>query len=447
MRTAGSVETGRHPVRVAAAADGRTVWVGNDGDDTVVALDTRSLATVARFDVGPGHKELAFAEGGRTLVATAAGSPHAVLVDVAALARKGEVDVGRGVTALAAGDQAAVAANGAGELVLVSTRTLSAVARAAFAPRVAAVRFDPSGRWAFAAAPAVGRVAIVDASSGRLRHDLDGFAEPDGLAFTASYAYVHNARSTKVSLVRLDSLGKAAPPAVSDVEIAQQASGQDEASAGAPVIVPNPEGDSVTVAAAADQALYQYREGMMAPVGTHKNYGRRPQSAMVLDRSLAEVRPGVYATTVRVRDPGRFDVQFLSDRPRALACLEVAVAGSAPADRAPAALVELAPEFDPARHLVAGREAHLAFRASRRGGGALAGDATVLLVRMPGVWQWRGPARRLGPGRYEVAVAPPAPGQYKLLVAFEADGVPVGALDPITLGVEAAAPVALEGQR
>ena len=42
------------------------------------------------------------------------------------------------------------------------------------------------------------------------------------------------------------------------------------------------------VANAADQAVYYYREGMAAPMGTFKTYSCEPLAVMVVDRSLRE---------------------------------------------------------------------------------------------------------------------------------------------------------------
>jgi hypothetical protein len=122
---------------------------------------------------------------------------------------------------------------------------------------------------------------------------------------------------------------------------------------GAPAIAPAADGDGVMIAGGADRAVYHYREGMSAPAATHPNYGRRPLSVMVLDRSLSETAPGVYSTTVRLKDPGVYAVLFLLDEPRIAECLEARV--EAPAAGASDAGAPADAAVEP--HLAGGAEA------------------------------------------------------------------------------------------
>ena len=45
--------------------------------------------------------------------------------------------------------------------------------------------------------------------------------------------------------------------------------------------------------------------------GTFSSYGREPRAALIEDRSLKEVQPGVYTTTVQLGDEGVYDVELL----------------------------------------------------------------------------------------------------------------------------------------
>ena len=38
----------------------------------------------------------------------------------------------------------------------------------------------------------------------------------------------------------------------------------------------------------ADQAIYYYMEGMLAPMGSFNNYRREPKAVLIVDRSLRE---------------------------------------------------------------------------------------------------------------------------------------------------------------
>ena len=72
-----------------------------------------------------------------------------------------------------------------------------------------------------------------------------------------------------------------------------------------------------------DRAIYYYKEGMAAPMGTFTNYKREPMAVQVVDRSLHEARltPGVYETVAKLGKPGVYDVIFFSTRPRSSTAL------------------------------------------------------------------------------------------------------------------------------
>ncbi len=71
-----------------------------------------------------------------------------------------------------------------------------------------------------------------------------------------------------------------------------------------------------------DKVLYYYSEGMAAPMGNFQNYRREPLAVMVVDRSLREIKPGIYSTTIKLPASGRYDVAFLNDSPRVSHCFE-----------------------------------------------------------------------------------------------------------------------------
>jgi hypothetical protein len=310
-------------------------------------------------------------------------------------------------------------------------------ARVAGAPGLVALRFEPGGRWAFAVNRQEGTVSVLDASTGKQAHRLEGFAAPDAITFSNRYAYVRNTQSNKVGLIDLHPLGRTdVGPSVAEVEMTQTPAGvADDLSS---PIAANPDGSSVMVVGGEDRAVYYYREGMMAPMGTHKNYGRRPRSALILDRSLAETAPGVYTTTVRLPNPGRYQVAMLLDSPRVATCMPVTVEGKAQDDdAAPAARVKLTARFDEKQFLTAGQPATLRFQATdaQTHKPIESGEVNAVFVRMPGTWQWRGSPRHVGGGEWQVDVTPPSPGQYKLVVGVDSHGAPVGSLSAFTLGV------------
>jgi YVTN family beta-propeller protein len=435
-----NIEVGSKPARLALAPDGRTLWVGNDGDGTVTVIDHRTRQVLATVAVGEGHHEFAFAEGGRTVWVTSVDSDTAAVIDTTTFQRVERVPVGRGAVAIAASElaRAVYVANGrTGEVVVGSTRTLEVTSRVPLADGLSALRFDPSGRWAFAVNGSRGEVTVLDSSSARARTVLTGFASPDEVSFTDAYAYVRSTRDARLSLVKLAALAQPGNPGVVDVQVGQKAPVDSRGLGSASPLVPVPEGDGVIVSNPADKALYFYREGMMAPMGTLLNYGREPRAVLVLNQSLEEVRPGVYSTQVRVKEPGTYDVAFLLDSPRIVTCFEQKVEPSARHSLKPAHRVEVTPSFDASVRLAAGQEHSLRFRVVDAGSDkpVQAAEISVLLFKGPGSWQWRGSPRAVSQDEFEITFRPPEPGEFKFLAGVESRGVPLGSFRPITLGV------------
>lgn len=434
-----NIAVGRDPSRVAIAPDGRTVWVGNDGDGTVSVLDARSGEPLKTLDAGPGHHEIAFVGGGAAVWITSSRGSAVTVVDGAALSPIAEIPVGEGASAIAGSDAAAVVhvANAArGEVMVLDAARRAVIGRVPLRPGLGALAFDPRGRFSFALNPAADEVAILDAATGAAAHTLRGLAAPDAVIFTEAFAYIRNRGAPRVSLVDRAALGGASPPPVVHVAVGQGAPGGGEA---APM-APNPEGRGAIIASPADRALYYYAEGMMAPLGSIPSYGRAPKGVFVEDRSLKEVRPGVYSTVVRLGPAGPHDVAILLDRPRAAICLTSNVApppGGAGA-RSPDGIT-WEPLFDPDLWLPAGAPATLRFRAS-----AAAGDPRgpldpkemeIMIVRFPAGYRWSGAPRAEEDGALSVTFTPPAAGQYRLLVAAPGRGAPLGASAPVALRV------------
>lgn len=75
-----------------------------------------------------------------------------------------------------------------------------------------------------------------------------------------------------------------------------------------------------------DNTTYFYAEGMNAPMSGYNNRGHQARAAIVIDRSLREVAPGVYGSTVKLPAAGTFDVAFLLNQPQIIHCFSTEVA-------------------------------------------------------------------------------------------------------------------------
>ncbi|MDB5819177.1 MAG: hypothetical protein JWQ11_2817, partial [Rhizobacter sp.] len=179
--------------------------------------------------------------------------------------------------------------------------------------------FD-GGRYALWVDAGHGRAGVVDLASGRSFASTAVIGRPDGIVFTDGFAYVHDTATARASLLSLADLrnGNVKPVDVS-LGTAQRA-----ASAGVSV-APDPDGHGVLVASAVDGVVYQYSEGMMAPIGSFSNYRRSALGVMVLDTSLTEVGPGRYRAMLRNERGGAHELVLSGVGPRMAVCAAVSL--------------------------------------------------------------------------------------------------------------------------
>ncbi|ADO72394.1 YncE family protein [Stigmatella aurantiaca] len=442
-----NVHVGKKPGRMAVSPDGRTVWVANEGDGTVSVIDTASYQVLRTLEVGGGGHAFSFSEGGRTAWVSSSEGEALVAVDVASLEETGRVEVGVGVGSIAYSEVAKAlyaVQERTHEALVVDPHRREVARRIPLAPSPGMLRFDNSGRWAFVLYPHGDRVDVLDAASTQLAYTLTGFAAPDQLVFTNAYAYVRNTEDARLSLIELASLEKEdGKPSIAHVVMGQKKPSESRGLGRSAPIAAMPEGNSVIVAGTADRALFLYSEGMMAPRGTHLNYGREPKAVLVLDRSLHEVEPGVFTSEAVVRENGLHDVYFLLESPRTLACLEWEVRGIPEDVSASRKLpLTLTPEFNPTAPLPPRALTSLRFRLSPLSDAkdtrpVQPEEVQVLMFRPPsGHWLQRPTPRLVEPGLFEVEVSPPEPGQYQFLVSVENRGAPFGVLPHFTLRVQ-----------
>jgi hypothetical protein len=185
-------------------------------------------------------------------------------------------------------------------------------------------------------------------------------------------------------------------------------------------IVRAPEPGGMLVANAADGAIYYYREGMAAPMGSFQDYGGHPRAVLVVDRSLKERTPGSYETVARMPLPGRYRLVFFLDTPRTVHCFDVTVAADPvlAAKRLRERPFDVAPQIA-SRTVTARQAAHLRFRitdpTTHKPVDGLS-DVQVMAYLSSGSWQSRLPARFVGDGIYEADFLAPGAGSYHVAV-------------------------------
>jgi YVTN family beta-propeller protein len=327
FRLLGNVATGSEPMRLALQADGRYLWVGSDAKDAaqsgVTVIDTESMKPVGRVITGRGHHEIAFSGDGRLAFVSNRDEGTVSAIDIATLRKVKDLKTGPLPLAMAWSplSQSIYVADGkAGTVAVIDPSRLEVVARIPVKPGLGPMRFSQDGRWGFVVNPAERSVFVVDAAENRLAHTIPLDGKPYQVALTRAFAYLRLLDSEQVKMVNLLSLGAGkkpivqtfgagtgAPMAAGELSLADTIS---PASTDAAVFVVNP----------ADSNTFFYMEGMNAPMGSYGGYGHTVTAATVVDRSLKEVEPGVYAGKVKIPMPGRYDVAFLLDNPRVLHC-------------------------------------------------------------------------------------------------------------------------------
>ena len=428
------IPVGPRPRRLGLQPDGQYLWVawdgaGPDAPSGVTAIDARDLSKVADVVTGRGGHDLAFSDDSRFVFVTNEGDGTVSVVDVGRLAKLRDVPLGARPVSLDWSIQAKAAYVTAadGDIVAIDPARAEPAARLATSPGLGAIRFAPGGRLAFAVHPAKNQVHILDAMSNRIVQTADVEAEPDQVAFSDELAYVRHRGSEIVLMIPLKTVGEPGRPVpVVDFPGGEHPPGRTPRPTPAAGIVAAPGGHpSVLVANPEDGAIYYYKEGMAAPMGHFRNYGRNPRAVLVVDRSLRETRPGTYETIASPGMAGEYELALFLDSPRIAHCFPIQVAEDPvlAADRKLPLELRLHTE----RTEVAVGEPvtvrlQVADPATHAPQPGL--DVRVLTFLSPGTWQQRQWARDLGEGAYEIRFQPPEAGVYFVFVEVGSAGMP-----------------------
>lgn len=428
------IAVGPRPTRVALQPDGARLWVTLEGDPQAgaAAIDTSRLTVAATLPAGRGRHELVLSDDNRFAYVTAALDQTLSVIDAARLVRVAEVPLGISPTSAAFSPLAQavyVAGEEAGIVVAVGGEGPQVLARMEADPGLGQIRFAPGGRLGFVVNPRTDRIHVVDAARNRIVQTGTLPNGPDQVTFSQHLAYVRLRRSDIVLMIPLDEVGEEGRPVpVVDFPGGRHPLGAWKRPSPADSIVRAPGANAVLVANPADKAIYFYKEGMAAPMGSFQNYSREPRAVLVVDRSLKEAKPGSYETVARLPRPGRYQVAFFLDSPRAVHCFPLTVtadpaAEERRAEQRPAQVESLVED----RAVRPGEKVRLRFRFSDpRTGEPKDGleDVTVLLYTAASHRQWREAARPVGEGIYEAEVALPTAGSYHVAVSSRSMNLP-----------------------
>ena len=455
------------PGRVALQPDGHYLWVATNGVDSgVTVIEAESLDIAAEIPTGSGTHELAFDPDDRHAFVTNSESGTVTIVDVASLKIKSVIETGRRPVSIAWGKRAnqvyvthassdgIASFNVRGRITqriavpppktnISNDQGVLSTEVQGQGPALGEIRFEPKGRFAFVVDSQNDRILIVDSSIAQVVREAPVQLHPHQIAFSDELAYVRHLGSEIVQMIPLKDLGERGH-AVSLVEFpgGQKRPNEGLLSSLAPAIVQAPGANAVLVANPADRAVYFYKEGMAAPMGSFTNYGQEPRAVLAVDRSLKErFGEGVYETTARLSQPGRYDVVFLLDTPRVVHAFLIDVHEN---PQRVAAIKRERLEIRTSVNgdsVVAGKPVDVAFSVERGDqpvASEVLGRCNVRVMLAPGVWHSKLKLNSVKGGEGTLTFIPPRQGTYYLYLQSPELGLSDGRQHSAVLQVAAA---------
>jgi DNA-binding beta-propeller fold protein YncE len=418
------IDTGIKPARIMVQPDQQYVWVANEGGVTII--DRANLKVAAKILTGAGRHDIVVSSDNRFAFVSNSESGTVSIIDIRKLEKLHDVKVGPEPASLAVSELSKavyVASEGDGTVTVIEEQSHQVLAQMKTKPGAHSIRFAPGGRFGFVVNTTENAVHIFDAASNGMLHEVNIVKAPDQIMFSNAFAFVRSLATENVYMLRLGKIDKEVD--VTEFPGGQVAPGQGSTPVRADAIVLAPEGNAVIVANPVDKVLYYYTEGMAAPMGNFQNYRREPLAAMVVDRSLREVKPGVYSTTIKLPASGRYDVAFLNDSPRVSHCFNLSAETNPILKEKQAVALGIEHQVKE-KKLAVHQDFTFRFKLIDTATGDPKSDlkdVRVLTFLSPGVWQRRDIATSIGNGVYEIKINVPEAGVYMLFVESPSMGV------------------------
>jgi hypothetical protein len=211
----------------------------------------------------------------------------------------------------------------AGDLLFVdATNTQNPVVatQVSLGAAATALTLIDKGRFALALLPTQKSVAIIDIAKAQVLQRVEVIADASQIALSPNFAYVHSAARAQASLL---SLADVRTGSVKPIHIATGAPNSINPIANiiSPLLHTTPDSMSMLIANPQDGQIYQYAEGMMAPVGSFSNYKRSATAMLVLNNGFEALGSGRYRTTVRYTQGGAYELVLSGVQPRFANCL------------------------------------------------------------------------------------------------------------------------------
>ncbi len=424
-----NIDAGEQPMRAELQGDGRYLWVGNNArkpeESGVSVIDTERLERVAFIATGKGHHEIAFSDDDRLAFVTNRDGGTVSVIDVATLEKVKQIETGEKPISVAFSplSQALYVTDGKdGRISIIDPGALEIRARIQAEPGLGPLRFSKDGRWGLVVNPAENKVFVIDASSDRLAHVIRVGQQPYQVTFTRGFGYVRSLGTQDVGLIPVSELDGETTPPVTYIPAGQRPPGVAADISIADSMVPAvKEAAAAYIVNQAEGTVSYYMEGMGAPMGSFRNYGHQARAIAIVDRSLAEIEPGVYAGRVKIPVEGVYDVAFMMDTPLFIHCFSAEVAPN-PAIRSTKS--KMAVEYEIAdRRVPVGGSTTIKVKLTDPASGKPppeTADLSVLYYRSDGRGRQVVPARALGKGVYEATVKVDTLATYYVFVGSRA---------------------------
>ncbi|WP_291196724.1 YncE family protein [Hyphomonas sp.] len=442
FRIGKTVKVGERPSRIMVQPDGRYAWVGTTGAKPgVTVVDTEKQEVKAHIETGKGHHELVVTSDNRFALVSNRDDRTVSLINVRQLKKTKDFEL-KGIPislAYSALSQAAYVADGeTGEVLVLDPASGKVRATIPLEPGLGPMRITPDGRYGFVVNPAKDAVFVFDTANNTQVHRIDIKGEPFQIVFSRAYGFVRSLSNNTVSMIRLADIGGTGQVTVSHFEAG------DRPPKDSPFLLPSDlfatavTEASTIVVSPGDANVFYYMEGMNAPMGSFGNYGHRPLSAIVADRTIKEAAPGEYISTVKIPSDGNYQMILTLDSPQLIECFDFAAAinPNLARDELP---LRIAYETRGGTLTPTGQEAKIRFTlndTAKNGAPYSGDDVTVLTFRAPGQDRTEHKVKSLGDGKFEFAFTPNNSGAYYIYPSVRSQGLDYSKLAFITIIVQ-----------
>ncbi|MFN7163973.1 MAG: YncE family protein [Hyphomonas sp.] len=442
FRLTNTVKVGDRPTRITVQPDGRYAWVGTTGAKPgVTVLDTEKQQVEAHIETGKGHHEMVVTSDNRFALVSNRDDRSVSLINVRQLKKTKDFELRGTPISLAYSplSEAAYVADGeTGEVLVIDPGAGKVRATIPLEPGLGPMRITPDGRFGFVVNPAQNAVFVFDTANNRQVHRIDVEGEPFQVVFSRSFGFVRGLSTNTVSMIRLADIGGAGPVTVTHFEAGDRPPKDSPQLLPADLFATAVTEASTIIVSPGDANVFYYMEGMNAPMGSFGNYGHRPMSAIVADRTIKEAAPGEYVSTVKIPADGSYQFILTLDSPQMIQCFDFAAAVNPNLARDELPL-RIAYETRGGMLTQTGKEAKVRFTLNdTANGGAPYGrdDVTVLTFRSPGQDRTEHKVKALGNGQFEFAFTPNTSGAYYIYPSVRSLGLDYSKLPFITVIVQ-----------